>query len=157
VPPPEFEKGVKHPEADEATALSDSVCGAEQPRRFTVTACADGECGEALESFWSGAVPPGAGGGCERVVRVTAGLLGLTLHDRNAGARRRRQRQLKATRRRDDVIGQAPGRGQIPARQGGLSRVSTRDRRQFGLETEMRQGRRDRIVRRGEVATVNPT
>ena len=80
----EFEKGVEDLEADEAAALPDSVCGAEQPRRFTVTAGADGECGEALESLGSGAVCPGAGGGCERVVRVAVGLLGLTLRDRNA-------------------------------------------------------------------------
>jgi len=71
--------------------LPDSVCGAEQPCRFTVSAGADGECGEALESLGSGAVRPSAGGGYERVVRVAAGLFGLTLRDRNAGARRQRR------------------------------------------------------------------
>ena len=99
------------------------VCGAEEPRGFTVTAGADGECGEALEGVGNGAVCPSAGGGCERVVRVAVGLFGLTLRDRNAGARRQRQRQVKAARRRDGFVGQAPGRGQIPARQRGLGRV----------------------------------
>jgi len=51
-----------------------------------VTACADGECGEAFEGIGSGAECPTAGGGCERVVRVAAGLFRLTLRDRNARA-----------------------------------------------------------------------
>ncbi len=69
------------------------VCGAEQPRRFRVTAGADGECGEALESVRSGAVCPGAGGGRECVVRVAVGLFGLTLRD----PRRRRASSAPAT------------------------------------------------------------
>ena len=148
----EFEKGVEDLEADLADALPDGVCGAEEPRRFTVTAGADGECGEALEGVGSGAVCPSAGGGCERVVRVAVGLLGLTLRDRNARARRQRHRQVQAGRRRDGFVGQAPGRGQIPARQRSLGHVSNPDRRQLGLDTEVGPARRDRIVRRGNVA-----
>jgi hypothetical protein len=63
---------------------------------------------------------PRIGGDCERVVCVTAGLLELTLCDRDTGTRRQRQRQVKAVCRRDRVVGQLPGCGQIPARQRGL-------------------------------------
>lgn len=45
------------------------VGGPEQPGCFTVTAGADGEYGEALESVGSGAECPNADGSCERVVR----------------------------------------------------------------------------------------
>ena len=126
-----------------------------------MTAGADGECGEAVEGVGNGGECPTAGGGRERVVRIAIGLFRLTLHDRNASARRQRQRQVKAARRRDGVIGQAPGRGQIPTRERGLSRIDNPDRRHLGLEIEMGQARRDRIVRRGnvargEVATVSP-
>ena len=108
---------------------------------------ADGECGKALEGVGSGAECPSADSGCECVVRVAGGLFGLTLRDRNAGPRRQCQRQVKAARRRDGIIGQAPGCGQIPAGQRGLGRVSNPNRRLLGLETEMGQARRDRFER----------
>ena len=145
----ELDSGVENLESDEAAALSDAVCGAIQPRRFTVTA---GECGKALQSVGSGAVCPSADGGCERVVRVAAGLFRLTLRDRDTRPRRQRQRQVKVTRRRDGLIGQAPGHDEIPARQRGLGRVSNPDRRHLGLDTEMGPARRDRIIRRDDVA-----
>ena len=63
------------------------------------------------------------GGDRERVVGVAFGLFGLTLRDRDAGARRQRQRQVPAARRRDGVVGPASGRDQIPARQRDLGDV----------------------------------
>ena len=51
----QFEKGVEDLEAYEAAALPDSVCGAEQPRRFAVTSSDDGEyllgCKEAVDKL----------------------------------------------------------------------------------------------------------
>ena len=75
---------------------------------------------------------PRAGGDCERVVCVAFGLFWLILGDRNARTRRQRQRPVKAVRRRDGVIGPAPGRGQIAARQRGLGHVSNPDCRTLG-------------------------
>ena len=87
------------------------------------------------------------------VVRVAAGLFGLALRDRNAGARRQRKRQVKAGSRRDGFVGQAPGRdpdSHAPAQPG--PRKQSRSPPAWAGDWRWGIARRDRIVRRGNVA-----
>jgi hypothetical protein len=104
--------GVKGIEADIPAELSDGVCGAVEPGRFTVIAGVDGECGEVLEPDESAAVCPHAREEGERVVGVAVGLFGPTLQRRDEHACDQRLRVVGAGRRRNGFVG--PSSRQAP-------------------------------------------
>ena len=85
---------------------------------------------------------------------VAFSLLRLTLGDRHADARgQRRHQQGPARRCRDRVVGPAPGRDQIPARQCGLRNGGAQVRRVPGQNTPVLPGRRGRVQRRPNIAS----
>ncbi len=82
--------GVIDFEADLTDALPDGVRGTEQPDRFAVTTGIPGQGAEALEGVGNALARLRVGCAYERVVRVTFGLLRITLRDRDPGARHQR-------------------------------------------------------------------
>ena len=82
--------GVVDLEADDASALPDGVCRAEEPGRCAVTAGFGRQTRQALKDVGNAKICLHVGGAAERVMGVAFGLCGLAQRDRDAGTCRQR-------------------------------------------------------------------